>query len=527
MGRFFTEAKLRYRQGGILFMTAGLAAVLLAMTALVTDVGYMYYSHAKLQTAVNAAWKAGYDKLVELQGTDRVLDQKKKDLIIAQVKEVMNVNGFSEEDLQLLNVEFGEEGRFVVRSQRSVGLFFARVMNVDSAGVAASRGDLGVTSMKVVPLGIPHGVVKDVSKNVYNWCKFTGDKEFTANQEYILKLGEGEVIQSGDIMPFGLEVRPGGGDFFGYQIGLEYSIKGSPGDPTFDMPPTGNFGALALGGRGANDYGDIILNGYDDPLNLGDWVDSEPGNMAGDTIDNVEERIRRGQTNVQIPVVSDFGDGRKPVQIMGFLNFTLVGTGIEGQGANAKASVRAVFNGITDTDLGKPKHTYGIIDPDNVRGGSEIDYIERFKLGYNGVVNINDRLIPEAENLPEATDEAVNFRLNGSDQYRPNTRVIIPITDIGPEVAANNVENANAETIYDLQGLENPNGAYKTSEYNFGSSVRVTGFAEFEILHPDNYSRAGSDYEDCDSGDLGPYQPGQVRGKFIRYVVKPGEVPIQ
>ena len=162
-----------------------------------------------------------------------------------------------------------------------------------------------------------------------------------------------------------------------------------------------------------------------------------------------------------------------------------------------------------------------------VRGGNDSDYVERFKLGYNGVVNVNDRLIPEAENLPEPTDEAVNFRLNGSGQYQPNTRVIIPITDIGPEIAANNAVNADAETIYDLQGLENPNGAYKTSDYNFGSSVRVTGFAEFEILHPDNYSRAGSDYEECDNGDLGPYQPGQVRGKFIRYVVKPGEVPLQ
>jgi len=91
----------------------------------------------------------------------------------------------------------------------------------------------------------------------------------------------------------------------------------------------------------------------------------------------------------------------------------------------------------------------------------------------------------------------------------------------------NNPKNAGIDTIYDLQGQDHPNGVYKPEQYDFGSSVRVIGFAEFEVLDPSEYTRDEKDgltYESGDAGDLGPYQPGQVRGKFIRYIVNPFEI---
>jgi len=508
------------RSGAIMMMTAGFALVLLSMTAMVTDVGYMYYSQAKLQTAVNAGWKAGYDKMIELTGTKTELDEPTKEIVRRHVKSVLSANGFGQEDLKSIDIIIGKNNDIRVVSRKEVGLFFARVMNIDSAEVAAGRQNHPDSKFKVVPFGIPHGVVRDVSKNVYTWDEFDENEGFKKDEEYILKLGEGEVVQSGDIVPFGLEVRPGGGDSFGYQVGLEYSIKGSPGDPTFDMPPTGNFGALALGGKGANDYGDVILNGYDDPLNIGDWVDSEPGNMAGKTIDNVQERIRRGETNILIPVVSDFGNGRKPVQILGFLNFTLVGTGLEGKGGNAKATVRAIFTGVSDADLGRPKQNYGIIDPDNTRSGDKAadaqDYVDRTKNGYNGVLNMDDYIIPEKENLPEETDEAIDYRLE-NERF-----VIVPITKPGDNTGEN---SSGVETIYDLKNVDadNPDGVYTTSEgHTFTAAVEIIGFAKFRILDPeDEYEREGDNYEEGDSGDLGIYRPGQVRGQFVEYIAKP------
>jgi len=42
------------RSGSVMFMTAAFGVVLLAVTALVTDVGYLYLEQSRLQTAVNA-----------------------------------------------------------------------------------------------------------------------------------------------------------------------------------------------------------------------------------------------------------------------------------------------------------------------------------------------------------------------------------------------------------------------------------------------------------------------------------------
>ena len=108
----------------------------------------------------------------------------------------------------------------------------------------------------------------------------------------------------------------------------------------------------------------------------------------------------------------------------------------------------------------------------------------------------------------------------------PNSRVIVPITDVPPEVGVNNTHNATATSIYDLQGNDHPNGVYDPSLYAFGSSVRIIGFAEFEILPPASWTRTTGSVEVGDSGSIGPAQSGQVRGRFIRYIVRPGELPV-
>ncbi|HPG34484.1 MAG TPA: pilus assembly protein TadG-related protein, partial [Lentimicrobium sp.] len=179
------------RRGAIMMMTAGFALVLISMTAMVTDVGYMYYSQAKLQTAVNAGWKAGYDKMIELTGTKTELDEPTKEIVRRHVKSVLSANGFGQDDLKSIDIIIGENNDIKVVSRKEVGLFFARVMNIDSAEVAAGRQNTPDSKLKVVPFGIPHGVVRDVSKNVYTWDEFDENEGFKKDEEYILKLGEG------------------------------------------------------------------------------------------------------------------------------------------------------------------------------------------------------------------------------------------------------------------------------------------------------------------------------------------------
>ncbi|MEW6712358.1 MAG: hypothetical protein AB1403_21240, partial [Candidatus Riflebacteria bacterium] len=191
-----------------------------------------------------------------------------------------------------------------------------------------------------------------------------------------------------------------------------------------------------------------------------------------------------------------------------------------------------VGDGGTTTITGKQKSNYGPVDPDNYVGGGANDYRDRFMTGFNQPLQLNDRILPEPGNMRGPTDQAVDFRVNGDADHAANRFIIVPITDIPPEVPANNTHNTDAQTVYDLQGQDHPNGIYNPANYGFGSSVRIIGFAMFEVtptneLTEDNAdARVGETYEFGDAGDLGPYQPGQVRGKFVRYVVKPGEVPL-
>jgi len=67
--------------------------------------------------------------------------------------------------------------------------------------------------------------------------------------------------------------------------GTDYELKwGPPGNQ-------GNFGALALGGTGANNYRKNIREGYKGNLRVGDKVWTEPGNMRGPTLQGTEDRI--------------------------------------------------------------------------------------------------------------------------------------------------------------------------------------------------------------------------------------------
>jgi len=53
----------------------------------------------------------------------------------------------------------------------------------------------------------------------------------------------------------------------------------------------GNFQGLAIDRSGANEYEHDIEHGADKPLQVGDTIDTEPGNMSGPTEDGTEARV--------------------------------------------------------------------------------------------------------------------------------------------------------------------------------------------------------------------------------------------
>lgn len=119
-----------------------------------------------------------------------------------------------------------------------------------------------------------------------------------------------------------------------FQFGQQYYLKLGTGEEGDNQQ--GNFGAVALGGRGASTYLDNLVNGYRDWVRVGDLIFTETGNMAGPTIQGISTRISQGTSTsfltatihcprvVIVPIVHTLDvPGRKEVEVVGFAAFYL------------------------------------------------------------------------------------------------------------------------------------------------------------------------------------------------------------
>ncbi|MBF0543854.1 MAG: Tad domain-containing protein [Candidatus Riflebacteria bacterium] len=402
------------KTGGVLLLCIA-SFFILSLLAFVTDIGFMYYQKARIQTAVNAAWKGGMDLAVELTNGPLSVDQKNK--VCQRVREIIVQNGFPPDEVaSKTRIEFFDYDRgFEVAASASFGLFFARLMGFDMASVYSERTNIitdaesgaTFTPRLAIPLAIPHGVVKDLTPGTFSVSLFP-EKQ-----------------------------KPDSSQWIGFQPGEEYIIKlGS--------------GVLAL---------------------------------ASQTV-----------------IVSSTSVASRAVRLSGAL--------VE----------------VPD----KHKNCFGVVNLENTIGSGTKDYRNRMIFGFNKPLRVNFRIINEPENLAEQADQAV-YQLTHDEKGKlleiPNrkARVVVPITNI-PSSVSSEAQNRDAKTLYELSGIDAPNGKYTPEAYNFKASSRITGFAEFEILPSEHFTRVGNNIQAGDNGDLGPYQKGQIRGKFLRYLAKPGEI---
>jgi len=118
-----------------------------------------------------------------------------------------------------------------------------------------------------------------------------------------------------------------------WQVGDPVVLKLSPNDGSVSP---GNYQALSLGRNGASMYEQNLMNGYQSWLRVGEWIETEPGSMAGPTVRAARYRIgldpfatyetvTKGSPRLlQVPVLQDFTvNGRGEVQIVGFAMFFL------------------------------------------------------------------------------------------------------------------------------------------------------------------------------------------------------------
>ncbi|HHX01606.1 MAG TPA: hypothetical protein GX739_02920 [Firmicutes bacterium] len=125
----------------------------------------------------------------------------------------------------------------------------------------------------------------------------------------------------------------------------------------------GNFGALALGGTGANNYRNNLKYGYQGVLRVGDQVYTEPGNMAGPTRDGLNYRLNQAGDGTGlkwyehdariaiVPVIDSLDvNGRDLVTVVGFAAFYLEDVEAKGNQATIKGRfIRHVIDGDIET----------------------------------------------------------------------------------------------------------------------------------------------------------------------------------
>jgi hypothetical protein len=133
----------------------------------------------------------------------------------------------------------------------------------------------------------------------------------------------------------------------------------------------GNYGVVALGGRGACTVRNNVLYGYDGIIKIGDMIDTEPGNMAS-VVNTVNNYIKYDNSTFDdfdrdsiriwsIPLVDTLEvNGRKKVEVIGFAQFYI--EDIKKKSGKAEITgrfIKYVANGEIDmavTDYG----TYGV-----------------------------------------------------------------------------------------------------------------------------------------------------------------------
>lgn len=151
----------------------------------------------------------------------------------------------------------------------------------------------------------------------------------------------GSVSGMSGVVPFGIPKQP-----LSYK--QEYQLKAGSHD---DYGP-GNYGALALEFRGAKSYLNNLKYGYKGMINVGDWIDTEPGNMSGPTYDGVRYRINSCTHSPKCSIDSYSPDcpmvmivpiydsvalsGRSQVKIVGFGAFLL--KDVDGGGNKSRVS---------------------------------------------------------------------------------------------------------------------------------------------------------------------------------------------
>jgi len=278
-GAAYGEKSLRRPpKGQVMVVLAVVIATLLGAVALATDVAIMYVNWARLQKGADSAVLAGANSL-----------PAKPDEATAVAANYAALNGIDPSEITSTTVA-PDNLSITLHAARTVPYFFARVLGLTDQLISVRA----TASVPFAP-----GTVGDNGGGT-----------------------SGSTVGQFELIPIGLDHMTVFVD--GQALTLHHQQVGP-----------GNWDALALGGRGANNLRNNIKFGYSGPISIGDWVLTEPGKMVGPIDQGFSARIAAALSsdpsgtsanhdlrNPRVVVMSmvdwDHRNGRSEVQVQGF-----------------------------------------------------------------------------------------------------------------------------------------------------------------------------------------------------------------
>jgi Putative Flp pilus-assembly TadE/G-like len=275
-------------RGQSLFIVIVALPAIIGSLALVVDIGNLYYNKLCMQTAMDSGVLAG---ALYLPSDPSQAESVAKNYAI--------LNGLKGDEITSVSVT-PDDKAVTMTSSRKIPCYFCAVLGEGTAYAATSAssssgwGGLQASATALIePIRSARGVV-----------------------------------------PIGLDSRTS------VSYGTEVHLKAGQLGP-------GNWGPLALGANGADNYENNVQNGYPGTLSIGDWPETETGNITGPTEAAIDNRISIGQNQYStgtfehhnlgdprvmlIPIV-DYADdnGKSPVPVVGFAAVWVVS--VDGQG---------------------------------------------------------------------------------------------------------------------------------------------------------------------------------------------------
>jgi Flp pilus assembly protein TadG len=184
-------------------------------------------------------------------------------------------------------------------------------------GIANGNAQVSISSNNTVITVTTTGSVK------YYFASLFGIDSGTFSQTSSVEVGPTSQLQGA--VPLGVVNQS-------FVYGQTYTLKASAGEGE-----TGNYGALSFSGsnEGASQYEQYLASGYPSTLTVGESILTKPGNMVGPTDQGLNQRIQSDPTStyqtalpssprvLYVPVITQPGNGRSTVQIVGFAAFFL------------------------------------------------------------------------------------------------------------------------------------------------------------------------------------------------------------